>query len=352
MPQEFQSPSVAVAAAAALSAYTLLSGLLLRYPTLLHRRKRRHFAAAHISHRGGAAELAENTMEAFEAAVSQHRTHMLELDCQITRDGQVVVAHDNDLNRLCAKSGRIDQINYAELPPIRRDLAVTFEPGLIVTAGKDRRIPLLAEVLVAFPNVPLNIDIKEDRPDLLEAVRQLVVQHGRQDTVVWGNRSYRVVRQLRAMEPRVSTLFSMRSILFTVLLYATGLLPFVPISDDFFEPPMLSALLELEPFAAAYPNWFGRCLVRIFDILMMSPKLIRHLHERGVPTYVWVLNQEQHFLKAFQAGCEGVMTDRPELLRRFIDSNPDCLDAYRRACDWVREDDLERERLAGRGKMD
>ena len=39
-------------------------------------------------------------------------------------------------------------------------------------------------------------------------------------------------------------------------------------------------------------------------------------------TYYWVLNDEADFKRAFEIGCEGVMTDCPEKLRKFLDANP------------------------------
>uniref|UniRef100_A0A1I8HTH9 GP-PDE domain-containing protein n=2 Tax=Macrostomum lignano TaxID=282301 RepID=A0A1I8HTH9_9PLAT len=322
--------------------YATISCLLLRYPSVLHRRKRRTFAAAHISHRGGAGELAENTMEAFRAAVEQHGTHMLELDCQMTRDGCVVVAHDEQLDRLCGCEGRIDELDYDQLPPISARLGITFSPGAEMASGTDRRIPKLEEVLRAFPGLPMNVDVKFDRRDLMESILRMLREHNRLDVTVWGNWSHRIVTQLARLEPRVPRLFSLRRIGLVLLLFVTGLLPFVPISETHYEPPMPSVFLDpsAKEFWRRVPCPL-RCLLRglfwVLDCLIMSPMLIGHLRLRGIPTFAWVANTEEQFVRAFRAGCEGVMTDYPCRLRAFIDSNPWCLRAYNETVESLQE---------------
>jgi len=75
------------------------------------------------AHRGGAQEQVENTLEAFENAV-QNGIKYLEMDVHLTKDKQVVVAHDFDLSRVCILDNTggkkfIGEFNFNELPPFR-----------------------------------------------------------------------------------------------------------------------------------------------------------------------------------------------------------------------------------------
>jgi len=56
---------------------------------------------------------------------------------------------------------------------------------------------------------------------------------------------------------------------------------------------------------------------------MMRKSLIRHLKKRGIQVYLWVLNEEAEFKRAFELGATGVMTDFPSLLRDFLDAHPE-----------------------------
>jgi len=89
--------------------HLILSLLFLRCPEILHKKKEIKFKSEHWSHRGGAGERLENTMAAFRHATALG-TDVLEMDCQVTKDGKVVVAHDDDLQRLCGVQDFGDQL--------------------------------------------------------------------------------------------------------------------------------------------------------------------------------------------------------------------------------------------------
>ncbi|KAK0068715.1 lysophospholipase D GDPD1 isoform X2, partial [Biomphalaria pfeifferi] len=124
------------------------------------------FRAKHISHRGGAAERIENTMEAFRNAKAVG-TDMLELDCQLTKDGHVVVSHDDNLSRICNSQLCISETEYQHLPLLKEKVKVDFYQKMF-GEGKDHRIPLLEDVFREFPDLAINIDIKVNNDILMK----------------------------------------------------------------------------------------------------------------------------------------------------------------------------------------
>ncbi len=129
-----------------------------------------------IAHRGSSAEAPENTLPAFEAAL-RHGADALELDVRLTADGAPVVIHDATLDRTTDGSGPVAQQALADLRAV--DAGATFTPDggrSFPYRGQGARIPTLGEVLWAFPQAPLLIEIKE--PEVQEAVRRVLVQEG------------------------------------------------------------------------------------------------------------------------------------------------------------------------------
>ncbi|KAA3681932.1 lysophospholipase D [Paragonimus westermani] len=287
--------------------YIIISNVFFRYPHLIHKRKSPHCIPVHISHRGGSGESIENTMEAFRkyagaliivtcSAVSGG-TDMLELDCHITKDGEVVILHDSDLDRSTGVNANISNLHYDELPLYLAELEVQFDPGNYYEAvsGTDRRIPRLEELFTAFPSTPMNIDIKVDDDRLIARVAELVHRFKREKYTVWGSFSTTVSAKCKQANPDIPRFFPLTPVLWLFAGYVFGFLPFMSLSYDYLELPLIST------FA-----------------LQMRRQLYQHLKARGIPVIFWVCNTFEDYKKVFDIGAQGVMTDYPTRLRAFL----------------------------------
>ncbi|XP_067237938.1 lysophospholipase D GDPD3a isoform X2 [Chanodichthys erythropterus] len=243
----------------AVGGYALTSLYFLKNPHILHKKKQTAFYCTHISHRGGCGERIENTMEAFTHAV-EVGTEMLELDCHLTKDGHVIVSHDENLLR---------------------------QTGEDVTVSS------------------LNLEISD-----------LVKKYNRDGISVWASVDSTIMKNCRKANSSMPYMFTVNRGLQLLLLYYTGLLPFVPLGESFLQF-YLPQIFNREYIP---DMWILRSSLVTFLIerLTMRKGLFRHLRERGIQIHLFVCNDEQDIEAAFAAGATGVMSDYPTLLSNCI----------------------------------
>ena len=155
-----------------------------------------------IAHRGASAARPENTLSAFELALEQG-ADMIEIDLHRTRDGALVVAHDEDLERL----GGSGEIGDATLAEIRQ-----------LDAGDGQRVPTLDEVLDRFgARIPFNLELKRgsaaEYPGLERATLEAVERRGLLDQTLFSSFQDAVLERLRALAQtaRIGVLVAPRS---------------------------------------------------------------------------------------------------------------------------------------------
>src|SRR5687768_4901748 len=103
-----------------------------------------------FGHRGASGERPENTLPAFERALAQGVSY-LEMDCHATRDGEIVVLHDAELERTTDGEGVVSEHSYAELERLDAGYRFTPDGRAFPFRGAGIRIPRLVEVLTAYP---------------------------------------------------------------------------------------------------------------------------------------------------------------------------------------------------------
>ena len=184
--------------------YVSVSVVLLYCPFLLSplypRRREVSYSVRYGAHRGGGGERIENTIAAFEHAVSCGCT-LLELDVHLTKDGQVVVVHDATLHRTTGQPLRVSDTNFSDLPRCLATMPAPppfSPPGTLtqyeVSDGSSPAvqsdaygIPLLSTVLERFPQSVVNVDLKDDSDQLCDQCIQVIEQAHAQDRVIWGH---------------------------------------------------------------------------------------------------------------------------------------------------------------------
>lgn len=262
---------------------------------------------AGYAHRGGAGDAPENTIAAFERGVGKGADG-LEMDVHLTRDGELVVIHDGEVDRTTDGRGRVCTMDLREVRLL--DAGHRFEAdGGHPYRGRDVKIPTFREVLKRFPKSLVNVEIKADEPEagisLLEALRQYDAT-GR--TVV-ASVSHRKMRRFRRDAKRqarywraregekagVATSASLFEVLVFYLASLVGFEVFVPVSYVALQVP-----------------------VEYRGITVVTPRFLRAAHSRGLRVDVWTVDEAEEMRRLAALGVDGIMTDRPDILARVL----------------------------------
>ena len=242
-----------------------------------------------FAHRGGADEAPQNTLEAFGAAVGLGYRH-LETDAHLTRDGVLVAFHDARLDALTDRCGAIADLAIEEVEAA--DAGHWFSPDAGRTfplRGRGVRVPRLEVVLSRWPGCCVNIDPKSDAcvVPLIDLIRRL----GAWERVCIGSFSDRRLRRVRALgEGLICTSMGTRAVAVARLAAGLGVMPRQ--GADCVQVP-----------------------VRHRRIPIVTARFVGAAHGAGLPVHVWTVNDEPSMDRLLDLGVDGLMTDRPRLLR-------------------------------------
>lgn len=204
----------------------------------------------------------------------------LETDARLTADGVVVAFHDPELDRLTDRTGRIADLGWAEVAAAR---VHGVEP-----------VPQLAEVLGAWESVRFNIDPKCDA--VVEPLAELVRDLGMVERVCFGSFKARRTARLAGMLPP-GVCRSLGPLGVGRLWASSRGLP-VPVLRGGAACVQVPARIE------------GRTLV--------DERFVEAAHRRGMQVHVWTVDDPGHMNRLLDLGVDGLMSDRPSVLRRVL----------------------------------
>jgi glycerophosphoryl diester phosphodiesterase len=243
-----------------------------------------------IGHRGACGERPENTLVSFARAL-EVGARILETDVQLTRDGEVVVLHDDDVTRTTDGAGRARELTLAELQ--RLDAGFRFSPdgGRSYPArGRGVRIPTLAEAFAAFPGARFNVELKANEPLLAARTVALVREWKREALTLLAAAEDDTMATLRAE------------------LASTGARPAMGASTGdvlgFIRAALSGGAPPPEPMALQIPTTFaGEPLV--------TPQLVAFAHRHDVQVHVWTVNDPVEMRQLLALGVDGLVSDYP-----------------------------------------
>ncbi|MEZ5157281.1 MAG: glycerophosphodiester phosphodiesterase [Candidatus Nanopelagicales bacterium] len=238
-----------------------------------------------FAHRGGAREAPENSLRAFHRAVSLGFEY-IETDIRATADGVPVVFHDQSLQRVTDRVGRIRDLPFSEVKKAH--------------IGNAERVHSLREVLDKFPRTRFNIDIKED--NAVAPILELLGESDFLDRICVASFSWARLRAVRAkFGQAVCTSLAPQEISALVSRSRLGRVSFAS-----------RLALPKGPACVQVPRRASR-------VPIITASLVRHAHERGWPVHAWTINDPMQMNALLDIGVDGIVTDRPSVLRQVID---------------------------------
>lgn len=252
-----------------------------------------------LGHRGAAGEMPENTLPSFERALARG-AHVLESDVHVTRDGVPVLIHDPVVDRTTDGSGRVDDLSWEDLR--RLDAGFRFSPDGGAShpfRGRGITVPSLEEAFDRLPGARFNLELKAQRPELVERAVALVRAKAREAVTLLTAGEDPIMARLRDELRRTGVACAVGA--------STGdILRFIRSAQDG-KPP------DGEAMALQIPTHFG-------GRPLITAELLGHAHAYGVFVHAWTINEEPEMERLLDLGVDGLVTDFPgrmaELLQR------------------------------------
>lgn len=230
------------------------------------------------AHRGDQATAPENTLAAFQAAIDSG-ADFIELDVTETKDGVLVILHDDSLQRTASLDKNIWEVTYAETQEL--DVGSWYSEKF---AGE--RIPTLEEVIqLCRDKIKLNIEMKvtgNESEQFEEKLVDMIVQENFQEQCIVTSFNYETVKEVKKLEPSIQT------------------------------GPILSG----EGWNLA--DYRDMDLFSIHEQIL-TKELVEEAHSMGMPVHVWTVNDEKDIRHFQEMGVDNIITNYPGKAKELLE---------------------------------
>ena len=244
-----------------------------------------------VAHRGGAKLVPENTIEAFRCAVDEWGADTLEMDVRLTRDGHVVVIHDETVDRTTDGSGAVAEFTLAELRELDAGCRFHDLDGRTPFGGVGVRVPTFEEVLDQCRGVWFNVEAKE--PAVSGPLVEVIRRHGQEHRVLVAADNEKSRKDARGYGGPWGA-GRRQCMLFWLLHWMPGAIAYTPAVDALQVPQ----------------RWRG--------FRVVSPSFVRKAHRRNIPVHVWTVDDPDDMRRLLSWGVDAIQTDRPDLLSEVL----------------------------------
>lgn len=244
-----------------------------------------------IAHQGGDGLWPGDTMFAFQNAANLG-ADVLEMDVHITKDGVLVLMHDEAVDRTTDGTGDIESMNLDELKKLDAGYDWSIDGGSTFPfRGQGVTIPTMEEVFAAFPDKHMTIEIKKTNALMAKPFCDLIRKYNMQNKVLIASFHDDRLNAFRKACPEVATSSAKNETTIFVLLTK-------PFLGNFYSPKFFSLQVPEESSG----------------ITVMTPAFVKAAHERNLAIEPWTINDAETMKKFIDWGVDGIITDRPDIM--------------------------------------
>lgn len=287
-----------------------------------------------VAHRGGRDEFPQNTLEAFYNAYSIDENVIMETDVNLTKDGVLILLHNELLDATTNVTGLASDWNYSDLISERVDFGYDNPTEDTVLAGEreyftvngERRLPkdviypegvsardeeiylvtTLEELLVAFPNNRISVEIKQSGELGLRAVSEavrLLEKYDAFDRVILASFHSEIYKEFKRLDKN--------NLVPECFMYSPGIMGIVKFYslmtlgiDSLFGDGVALLQIPMEEYGFNFA----------------TKRLINTAHKHNLAVHYWTIDNERDMRTLIELGADAIMTDNPSLLKRVLDS--------------------------------
>ena len=247
-----------------------------------------------IAHQGGDALRPGNTMLAFKHAQALG-ADVLEMDVHATRDGVVVVMHDESVERTTNGSGLIREMTYADVAKLDAGYRWPYEGEEHPWRGRSVVVPTFDQVLTEFPEARFNVEIKQREPSIVSDVCMLLRRHAASRRTLVASFDDDTMTEFRQRCPEVATSAARNEVRTFVLLRMMRLMAFYQPHAHALQVPLDSPLGDLA-----------------------TPEVVAAAAHRGMFVDAWTVNDEATMQRLIDEKIGGIITDRPDVMLELL----------------------------------
>lgn len=244
------------------------------------------FPARIVAHRGFSGRFPENTLSAMRAAV-QAGADLVEIDVQLTKDAELVVMHDDSVDRTTNGTGEVKDLTFQQVRAL--DAGSKFD---VRFAGE--RVPTLEESIDAVQGgAILNIEVKsiEDpgmRPVVAQKIKELIERRNYAQHVQIMSFDADFMLEMRKQCPTVS-------------------MALLAIANPFNLKLKQAQKLKMDGLHLMHKS--------------VSQDEVSDIHRAGLNTHVYTVNRPASMLRVLRRGVDGVITNHPDLAGAVMDAH-------------------------------